>query len=288
MLRQRLILILLFVGCFSLAIWLDAKQSERDQAGKSSSFLALAFGDGRKLFANSTFAKADAYFHRGNYPSIFEINARREENHMSGEAAQGEAGHAEGDHEHEGHEHEEHEEGPPPSLDWIEAFGKHFRASVHVHLEKGEEREMLPWLQLSVELDPQSIEAYTVAAYWLSERLGKVDEAEQFLRQGLRANPKNPDILNELASLYLKHRHDPDRARNLWKLALRRWNEVEKPKEKPNDFLLDQILGGLFQVELQQGHTNQAIEYLEQMKAASPKPDQIQKKIDELKSTQGR
>jgi len=284
MLRQRLILILLFVGCFSLAIWLDAKQSECDQTGKSSSFLALAFGDGRKLFANSTFAKADAYFHRGNYPSIFEINARREENHMSGEAAHGEDGH-----EHAGHEHEEHEEeeSASPSLDWIEAFGKHFRASVHVHLEKGEEREMLPWLQLSAELDPQSIEAYTVAAYWLAERLGKVDEAEQFLRQGLRANPKNPDILNELASLYLKHRHDPDRARNLWKLALRRWNEVEKPKEEPNDFLLDQILGGLFQVELQQGHTNQALEYLEQMKAASPNPEQIQKKIDELKSAEG-
>lgn len=256
-----------------------------ESAGRSSSFLALAFGDGRKLFSNSTFAKADAYFHRGNYPSIFELSARREENHMSGEASHKETDHAEAEDESGEHEHEhEHEEGPPPALDWIEAFGNHFRASVHVHLEKGEEREMLPWLQLSAELDPHSIEAYTVAAYWLSERLGKVDEAEQFLRQGLRANPKNPDILNELASLYFKHRHDLDHARNLWKLALRRWNEVEKPKEKPNDFLLDQILGGLFRVELQQGHTNSAIEYLEQMKAASPRPEQIQKKIDELKS----
>jgi len=41
------------------------------------------------------------------------------------------------------------------------------------------EREILPWLRLSAELDPQRVETYTVAAYWL-RNMGKIAEAEQF------------------------------------------------------------------------------------------------------------
>src|SRR5690606_34860071 len=94
--------------------------------------------------------------------------------------------------------------------DWIEKLGKKFSASTHVHLEKGNEREMLPWLRLSAELDPHNVEAYTVAAYWLRKRLEKTDEAERFLREGLRKNPNHPEILNELAWLNLESRKDFD------------------------------------------------------------------------------
>ena len=55
----------------------------------------------------------------------------------------------------------------------------------HTHLEGGNEREILPWLRLSAELDPQRVETYTVAAYWL-RAVGKMVEAEHFLREGLR------------------------------------------------------------------------------------------------------
>src|SRR5262249_37768508 len=158
--------------------------------------LALMLGDGRKMFANQMFAEADAYFHRGNYPSIFDVNARKEEHHMKGGAEE--------EHEHDEH-HDEHEEeeGPPPPRDWIEAFGRHFYPSVHVHLKEGEQREMLPWFRFSAELDPHRIDTYTVASYWL-ERLGKVDEATDFLRDGLRANPGDPEILTELGRLFFK------------------------------------------------------------------------------------
>jgi len=48
---------------------------------------------------------------------------------------------------------------------------------------------MLPWLKLSAELDPQRADTYVVAAYWLRERLGKVDEAENFLRRRTAPHP---------------------------------------------------------------------------------------------------
>ena len=178
-------------------------------------------------------------------------------------------------------DHDEHEEEAAPG-DWIERFGRHFYPTVHTHLANGEEREMLPWLRISAELDPHRVETYTVAAYWLRERLGKVDEAEQFLRDGLQANPNNPELLYELGRLYFENRKDFTRTRNLWVAALRRWREVEAPKDKPNQFLLEQILGSLAKVEAQQGRIQQAIDYLKQLKEASPNPEAIQKQIDVL------
>jgi tetratricopeptide (TPR) repeat protein len=276
MVRARFIVALLFTTCLSLATYLEPRLAHMEQnQGRSANVLALLLGDGRKMFANQIFAKADAYFHRGNYPSIFDLNARKEEDHMTGETEDHE------DHEDHAEEGQEKEEGPPPR-DCIEAFGRHFYPSVHVHLEKGAEREMLPWLKFCAEMDPHRVETYTVAAYWLRERLGKVDEAEQFLHDGLRANPNDPNILNELARLYLQNRQDLRRARNVWVVALRRWQEVEGVKEKPDELLHEQILGGLSQVERKDGRLPEAIGYLQQLKKVSPNPEAVQRQIDEL------
>ncbi|MBC8095484.1 MAG: hypothetical protein H7Y43_06710 [Akkermansiaceae bacterium] len=286
MLKQRLILVLLCVTCFSLAIWLQASETRRDEAAqRSDSFLSLVLGDGRKLFANEVFAKADAYFHRGNYPSIFDVNAKKEENHMSDEAVRDEQA-SEEEHNHEGHDHADepaHKEKPagPPARDWIEAFGQKFQASTHLHLEEGAEKEMLPWLKLAAELDPQNIEAYVVSSYWLI-RLKRVDDAEQFLREGLRRNPGNVEILHELGWLYFKERKDFNRARNIWGLARAQWHKTEESKEEPDKQLLRGILGGLFKLELEAGNPNAAIETLKQLKVVSPMPESIQRLIDEL------
>jgi tetratricopeptide (TPR) repeat protein len=280
-----LTIVLLFVAAFSLATLIEPRHGaiERTDRG-AASVLSAALGDGKRLFANDVFAKADAYFHRGNYPSIFELGARRTENHMA-EAASGDSHAGETPEEHAAHaehpEEEHHDEGPP-ARDWIEAFGRHFYPAAHAHLGKGQEREMLPWLKLAASLDPHQVESYMVAAYWLRERLGKVDEAEQFLRDGLRQNPGNPELLNELARLNLANRNDPARARNLWLAALSRWQPKEGAEKDPNEYLLEQILGGLVRSELQQGNTNSALDYLNRLKQVSPAPEAIQQQIDEL------
>jgi tetratricopeptide (TPR) repeat protein len=270
--KTWLILVLLFVFCFSFATLLQPMQVARDRnAIQGGNVLALVLGDARQMFAKQMYAKADAYFHRGNYPSIFDQAPRVEENHMSGET-----------HHHDEHGDEDHEEGPAPSHDWIQSFGRHFYPSVHVHLKDGEEREMLPWLRVSAELDPHNVQTYAVTAYWLRDRLNKVDEAELFLREGLRANPNSPELLYELGRLFYENRKDSGRAKNVWQLALRRWHEVEEPKEHSDKLLVLNILGGLTRIEVQAGHYNDAIEYLKQLKEFSPSPEQIQKQIDLL------
>jgi tetratricopeptide (TPR) repeat protein len=286
MLRARLILILLLVACFSLAAYLQPRQQAMQAAqGQSASGLALLLGDGREMIADRMLAKADAYFHRGKYPSIFEQNAQAEENHMSAEAG--------GHDEHGDKDHDEHEDEGRPPLDWIEAFGRHFIPDQHVHLEHGYEREMLPWLRFSAELNPHHVETYTMTAYWLRERLGKVDDAEQFLRDGLKANPNSPELLYELGRLYLESRKDLPRAKNLFLAALRKWQEVEGPKPEKtengegerNVHLKGQILDKLAEEEIAAGRIPQAIEYFKQAKEFSPFPDEVQKRIDELQAT---
>jgi tetratricopeptide (TPR) repeat protein len=269
-------LMLLLAACFSLATILQPRQNAQQNGhAQTGNVMALVLGDTRRMFANHFFAKADAYFHRGKYPSFFDQSARLEENHMAEEAGHNKNGPADQD-------HDEHEEGPPPPRDWIERFGRHFYPTVHVHLGGGEEREILPWLRLSAELDPHQVETYAVTAYWLGDHLGRVDEAEKFLQEGLRANPGNPELLSDLGHIYFEHRKDLVRARNLWLAALRRWHEVEGPTPDPDKHLLRDILDGLTEIALQEGRLDQAIEYLQQLKTVSPGPDAVQERINEI------
>jgi tetratricopeptide (TPR) repeat protein len=274
--RAWLMLGLLLAGCFSLATYLQPRQAAREQAeGRTGGVLTLLLGDGRKMFANEFFAKADAYFHRGNYPSIFDEDSHQEENHMT-EAASGGADSEAG--------HEELEEKLPPPRDFIERFGRHFYPTEHVHLHGGEEQEMLPWLRLSADMDPHRVETYAVTAYWLRKRLGMVAEAEQFLREGLRSNPGDPELLYQLGLLYLENHKNLTRAHNLWMAALPRWEVVEGTKEKPNQLLHEEILIGLARIEAHQAEFGQAIEHLKQLKLISPSPEEIQRQIDALET----
>ena len=172
--------------------------------------------------------------------------------------------------------------GPP--RDWIERFGRHFLITEHVHLGGGREREILPWLKLSAELDPQRVDTYTVAAYWLRHELGKPAEAEQFLREGLRNNPGSYEILFELGQLYYENSHDPDRARDLWELALRRWREREEKKKDPDRQSLEEITINLARLEEKTGNLSRAIDYLQMAAKAPPNSQVLQTQVAELQA----
>ena len=169
-----------------------------------------------------------------------------------------------------------------PPRDWFERFGRHFLITEHTHLAGGNEREILPWLRLSAELDPQRVETYTVAAYWL-RNMGKVVEAEKFLRDGLRANPDSYEILFELGRLYYESEHDAARARNVWELALRKWTARESAKKEPDLFQLEQIAVNLARLEEKEGNLALAIQRLELAKRASPQPAVLESQIQDLK-----
>jgi tetratricopeptide (TPR) repeat protein len=266
-------MLLLAVVTFCLAVTLQRRVTAWTKEDEAPSILKLVLGDTRSVFANHFFVKADIYFHSGYYPSIFDRSkAPKDSRHMTSE---------EGSPAEEEHERQMSFLDKPK--DWIERFGRHFMVTEHTHLEHGNEREILPWLRISAELDPHRVETYTVAAFWLRSHLGKPAEAEQFLREGLRNNPNSFEIMFELGRLYHENLNDPVHARNIWELALRRWNEHESGKEDPNLFALEEIAVNLARVEEEQGDYRGAIAHLELAAKASPASGALRKQIEDLK-----
>ncbi len=281
-----LLLCLLVASCFSLAAQLEVRRQEfvrRDIP--SAGVLDVLMGDSRRLFANHFFVKADVYFHSGYYPTIFDAEKVRESSHLMEEAKTQKPDHHSAGTEQQGAPgHDEAGDFLGRPKDWIDAFGRHFFPSRHTHLdEAGEEREILPWLRLSAELDPQRAETYVVAAFWLRTRLGQVDEAEKFLREGWTASRDSYEILFELGRLYYESRRDPARARNVWELALQKWKRQESNKPEPDTLAFLQITGHLARLEEREGDFRKAVSYLEMLRKLSPFPAEIQKQIDEVR-----
>src|SRR5260221_640921 len=284
-----LLMVALLVLCFGLAAFLDTwSQSWEGNRSNSGNLLGVLLGDGRRMFANHFFVKADAYFHSGFYPTIFDNREAFQTPHMA-EDAGAVRGENKGD--------EAGFLGKP--RDWIDGFSRQFFPSTHTHLDEGgaqghtasagdlgdnsEVREILPWLQLSAQLDPNTIRSYTVGAYWLRERMGKTAEAERFLREGLRENPGSYEILYELGRVFDENHHDTARARNLWEPALRNWQIVEPPKKEPDVFLFLEIVSHLAGLEEKEGNYRQALAYMELWQQRSPFQDQVQERIVEVR-----
>ncbi len=284
----------LLAGAFTLSTTLEPRFRQWSQRkAPPQGALAALMGDSRRLFANHFFTESDVYLHGGYYPSIFDNQeARPPAVAQQAGVKAAEPHHDDDDDKAEpGHQHDEHCAhdflGKPRN--WIDALGRNFFPSKHVHLGDGkgtmaEAREILPWMKLSAELDPQLVDSYTVGAYWLRQ-MNKRDEALQFLREGLRNNPESYEILFELGRCY-EDRKDVPMARNLWELALRRWRQQQGGEKKPDKFILAQILTHLTRLEVRENHRDVAVGYLEVLQKISPVPQEIQKRIDEVKAGQ--
>jgi tetratricopeptide (TPR) repeat protein len=271
-LSPYLTLVLLLAACFSLATILAQRATHWSTRAGADNVLKVLFGDGRRLFANHFFVKADVSFHSGYYPTIFDQGRTpKDTRHLT--TKEGEAA---------AEEHEKQMSFLGPPRDWIERFGRHFMITEHTHLEGNTEREILPWLKISAELDPQKVETYTVSAYWLRS-MGKVKEAEEFLREGMRNNPDSFEILFALGRIYFENYHDPARARNVWDLALRKWTDQAIAGKNPELLELDQIAVNLSHLEETQGNLPRAISLLELARKGSPRPEALQPQIDVLK-----
>lgn len=284
--------ILFLAGAFTLATILDPIWSgmQRQQA---KSVIDLLVGDGKRLFANHFIVKADIYFHNGYYPSIF--RQAKADSHLT-ESAEEHEEHddhdSEGEHHQEsltnnpsGSDHDHHEKAASDEpQDFIERFGRHFFVSTHSHMKNADAKELLPWFKISAELDPNRIETYTIGAFWLRTNLKKVDEAEAFLRQGWKINPDSYAIILELGRLYETDRKDTTRARNLFELALKKWDQQEPKKEKPDLYAREQILAHLAEAEYQLRDYPNCLKHLQLLEPISPSPDAIRKQIADVQS----
>ena len=264
-------LLTLLALMFTLATGLTTRADHWSQRNKSDNIFAVVFGDSRKLFANQFFTMADVYFHSGYYPSIFDIGAADQKEIIS--ASHGKK---------ETEEDEKNEDFMGKPKDWVDAFGRHFRVMQHTHLSNNNEREILPWLRLAADLDPQKIETYTVGAYFLRDHLNRPDQAEIFLREGLRNNPDSTEILFVLGRIYFENKNDPDRARNIWQLGVKKYRSLPEDAQKHNELIFEELGGNLARLEDAAGNYRQAIDWLQAVKLVSPSPDAIQERIDAI------
>lgn len=291
----RPVLMVLFLAAiaFTLATAVEPRFRNLHQGATDEGVFTKLLGDGRRLFSGQAVEMADVYLHSGFYPSIFDNRDAtapkaihsKDEDHASEDHAAHEHD-AQGNCTHEDHD-EEHEKamsflGPP--RDWLEAFIRNFRITQHTHLEGGDEREILPWLRLAIELNPQSLSTYIDISYWLRKRLRRVEDARKILREGIRNNPGSYELLFEMGSLYEQNDGAILKARNIWLGALRLWSQ--QPIEARTNSLIDfsKITANLAHLESEAGAYPEAIHYYDLAKTASPNPDAIQQRIDEVKA----
>ena len=281
------------VTAFTLATSIELRALRWKEGDRAGGALAKILGEGRRLFANQFITMADVYLHSGYYPSIFD----RPEAKASRAVVSGDGDSLNPDQKrHESHQHDEngaclHEDDHEKAMDfmgvpanWLDGFIRRFRITEHTHLENGREREILPWLRIAIELDPQKIETYTSTAYWLSQKLDRAKDAELVLREGIRNNPNNPELLLEMGLLQYKSNRDVAKARGLWVLALRRWGEQPEEIRKETPHVLDRIAVNLGRLEESVGNLPEAISYYELAMKVAPSPDALQKSVNEIKA----
>jgi tetratricopeptide (TPR) repeat protein len=279
-----LLLVALLVLSFGIAADLQPQYTALRSSRANGDVFKILLGDSRQIFANAFYVKADAYYHSGFYPTIFDNNEAFKTAHMAEDT---------GAVSSKNHGEEENFMGAP--RDWIDAFGRHFFPYRHTHLDAGGPRgdlsssenvdEILPWLKLSTDLDPQNVQNYTVTAYWLRERMRRTEEAHEILLEGLRENPGSCDILFELGRLYAESDHDTNRAEHVWTAAARNWKPIKGSGDEvaANDFIYEKITTQLGETERNAGHWQAAIDWFEKSKMVSHTPGSVQAQIDEIK-----
>ena len=274
-----LLLVALLVSCFAMAAHLQPQFQAWQGSRASGDIFNVVLGDSRRMFAQSFYVKADAYYHSGYYPSMFDNNAAFQTTHMAADTG------AVNDKNH-GDEHGF----LGPTRDWIDAFGRNFFPDRHTHLDEGgadddlggsdNVREILPWLKLAADLNPDNVETYTVTAFWLRIRMHRVTEAEAVLHEGLRNCPDSYDILFELGRLYDESYHDTGRARNVWELAIRKWFKLDSETQKDDRLIFEQITTHLAKLEEDAGNLPDAMNWYQAAQKVSSVPAALQPRID--------
>lgn len=248
-----------------MALWMTAfilscRLSSTEAVGTgsaSSSVAAMIFGEARQAIGQHFYATADQYFHRG-VPHVT----------------------------HRAFDH---------------GFFMDLQRSVapeeHLHLHGESVKEMLPWLWLTLRMDPQNVEAFRVAAFWLVS-VGDLNAAQQVLREAQQNNPYHYQIKLDQARLLLR-RGNTDRAARSFDAALRFLPRTEgiDPEEKNLDYgeiamfraLLYETAGqpnaaiALYEKILQLFPNRTVLaERVKRLRAGQPPPDTAQSLLDKV------
>lgn len=154
-------------------------------------------GEARSIMSNLSLLQADLYFHGGIKDACDE---------HTGPYAFIERG---ADHDHDKYLHGEISHDVSP-YNVLLRLSDEISVTEHIHLEGDQLKEIVPWLYLASEVDPNNVLAYTLAGYYLAYRLDKTDQAIAYLKKGLMNNPDSWEVNGEIGRIYFQKLKDYD------------------------------------------------------------------------------
>ncbi len=155
--------------------------------------------------------------------------------------------------------------------------------TAHVHREGDQVREIVPWLWMASRADPNNIQHYLVASFWLAHEAGQSDLARALLAEARWNNPFSYPIAMEDALIALKHGEVNDAA-SLLNAGLAFWdiakdNESEEARHDRSRMLLYRAL-----IHEGRGKKEEAIADLQEILRLYPERKEIELRISELRN----
>jgi tetratricopeptide (TPR) repeat protein len=86
---------------------------------------------------------------------------------------------------------------------FFQVWREQINPTKHRHAESQEIMEIMPWLRLATQADPTNIEAYLVAAYWLSNECNQPEQALLVIEEAIARNPQRYEVHMEKGRLFL-------------------------------------------------------------------------------------
>ncbi len=156
--------------------------------------------------------------------------------------------------------------------------------TMHIHIRGKSVQEMMPWLLFTIRCNPQDVDAYLVAAFWLaSDDVARPDLAHELLKEGQCNIPFNSEIQLEDGRIYLNQGRLAD-AKRKFDAGLAFWPGAHSADDKDAQSDKAELLlyrGLLYEAD---GQTNKTIEAFEEILRMFPARTSLRTRIDELKN----
>jgi len=150
---------------------------------------------------------------------------------------------------------------------------------LHVHVHGAAVTEIMPWLWLTIRMDPHHAEPYLVAAFWLIKEGRRPDLALEVLQEAQCAIPFNYEIQLAKGRIYLKQ-GDLARAKEALDAGLAFWPSGKSPVSE--DARGDRAALLLYRALLHEtdGETEEAIAEMEEILRMFPKRTALRDRIE--------
>ncbi len=153
--------------------------------------------------------------------------------------------------------------------------------SPHVHPDKAEIDEIIPWLRFSTKMDPHNVEAYLVASYWVGDRGGRPDLAKSILEEARILNPGNYQIYSEIGRNFILL-EEAERASDAFDKGIVLWPSSENQEERETQLQLARMISyRAFLYELSDDDDS-ALRLFHRAQKMFPEDDALKRRIQSL------